>query len=233
MICEWFSKITMVYEHLSAVIIICWTGIMLGMPRSAPASLGFAWLINRLIYGCYRYGCEEFEMFIYTVLLFHIIWPDDYLTYDAHMILTYYHLTPNSWHLISDTGTSHGITWHLIPDTWYLTPALDILYLTPDLWHLISDTGTEMLHLTPDTWHLISDTGTWYLILDTWSLILDIWHRHWYVTLDTWSLTPALDMLYLIPDLWHLISDTGTDMLHLIPDTWYLIPVLDVLSLDT
>ena len=41
------------------------------MPRSAPASLGFAWLINRLNYYCYKYDCEEFEMlfilFSYTM----------------------------------------------------------------------------------------------------------------------------------------------------------------------
>jgi len=38
-------------------------------------------------------------------------------------------------------------TWHLISDTWYLTPTLDMLYLTPDRWHVISDT-------------IISDNGT-------------------------------------------------------------------------
>jgi len=36
------SKISMFYVYMSA-------GIILGMPRSAPASLDFAWLINRLI----------------------------------------------------------------------------------------------------------------------------------------------------------------------------------------
>ena len=48
-------------------------GIILGMPRFAPASPGFAWLINRLNYYCYKYGYEEFEMFIYTVLLYHVM----------------------------------------------------------------------------------------------------------------------------------------------------------------
>ena len=59
------SKISMFYAYLSA-------GIILGMPRSAPASLGFPWLINRLIYCCYKYGCEEFEIFIYIVPLYHV-----------------------------------------------------------------------------------------------------------------------------------------------------------------
>ena len=54
------------------------------MPRYAPASLRFALIVNRLIYYYYyRYGCEEFEIFNYNVLMYHITLPNDYLIYDV------------------------------------------------------------------------------------------------------------------------------------------------------
>jgi len=51
-------------------------------------------------------------------------------------------------------------TWQLIPDTWYLTPVLDMLslntwYLTPNIWYLTIDMlSLGMKHLTwcCDTW---------------------------------------------------------------------------------
>ena len=54
-------------------------------------------------------------------------------------ILTCYYLTLDIWHRYLTC-----YTWHLIPDTWYLPPVLDILsldtwYLTPDIWHLTID----------------------------------------------------------------------------------------------
>jgi len=139
-------------------------------------------------------------------------------------------------------------TWHLIHDTWYLTPVLDILsldtwYLTLDIWHRY----LICYHLTPDTWHLISDTGTWHVItwhltpdtwcltlvldmlsLDTWCLTLDIWHRYltcytWHLILDTWYLTLVLDMIYLTPDTWYMTLDMlshSTSTLDLI--LWHL-----------
>jgi len=187
----------MLYEYLSVVIIICWTGIILGMPRYAPALLGFAWLINRLNYYCYKYGYEclkcLFILFSCTMLCDQMIpdiWFCDFHWHINYLTLIRIYLTLDIWH-------RHLIcyTWHLISGTWYLTPTLDMLYLTPDLWHLISD------------------TCTWYVILDTWSLALVIWHRHWYVTLDTWYLTldiwhRHLTCYHLTPDTWHLIYDT-------------------------
>jgi len=156
------------------------------MPRSAPASLGFAWLINRLIYCCYRYGYEEFEIFICTVLLYHVIWPDDYLTYDAHMIPTCYHLTP-------DTGTWHVITWHLIPDTWYMTL---------NNWHAITQLTCYHLVLVHSTWYC--DTWLDTITPDT-CIILHIhdyyfygtWHDYYIVTRHLVLLNScALELLY-------------------------------------
>jgi len=63
------------YCYSFMVVIVTYsTGIIrvLDMPRYAPASLGFALLINRSIYYYTRYGCEEFEIFNYTVLLYHV-----------------------------------------------------------------------------------------------------------------------------------------------------------------
>ena len=121
-------------------------------------------------------------MFICTVLLHHVTWPDDYLTYDVVTLTDILITWPwyvYTWYLISDSGTWHVITRHLIPDTWYLTPVLDTWYLTPDTWHLISDTGTW--HVI--TWHLIPDT--WYMTFDMLSLFYMILvHLTW--CCDTW-----------------------------------------------
>ena len=88
-------------------------------------------------------------------------------------------------------------TWHLILDTWYLTPIFDMLYLTLDIWHQY----LTCYYFTPNTWHLISNTSTWHVIL------------------DTWYLTPVFDMLYLTLDIWHLYLTCY----HLTPDTWLMI----------
>ena len=120
------------------------------MPRSAPTSLGFAWLINRLIYGCYRYGCKEFEMFNYTVLMYHD---------------------------------------RMIPDTWYLTPVLDMLSL--DTWYL-----------TLDIWHWYLTCYTWHLIYDTWQLTC--YHLtcfHMVLVYLTWCCDSWPDYYYI----WHLL----------------------------
>ena len=77
------SNINMLHEYLLTVIITLELVLYLhGMPRYAPASLGFTQLINRLNYYCCKYGYEEFKMLIYIVLLYHVTWPDDYLIYD-------------------------------------------------------------------------------------------------------------------------------------------------------
>ena len=119
-------------------------------------------------------------MFIYAILLYHVIWPDDYLTFDAHMIPTCYHLKPDTWPLISDTGIWHVITWHLILDPWYLTPVFDML---------ISDTGFDCYHLTPDTWSMT---------LDNWHAITYLTCFHMVLVLLTWCCDTWLDTV--IPD---------------------------------
>ena len=150
----------------------------------------------------FLYVAHAILMLLY--LLLPDIWCCDSHWHINYLTLVCLHLTLIidmlllTWHLMFDTGS-----WHIILDTQYLTPALDMLYLIPD-------------------------TGTWYVILDTWSLTLDTGHRHlicitWHLISDTWNLTPALDMLYLTPDLWYLISDTSTWHVitwHLIYDTW-------------
>jgi len=171
------------------------------MPRSAPASLGFAWLINRLIYGCYRYGCEEFEMFIYIVLLYHVIWPDDYLTLDT------WYLTPildmlslGTWYLISDTGT-----WHVILDTWYLTLDIWHRYLTCYHLHLIPDTW----YMTLDNWHAITYLTCYHLVLvHLTDIVTPDWillHLTLYYFAHSWlSLLRGLDMIIiLLRDIWY------------------------------
>ena len=138
------------------------------MPRSAPASASFAWLINRLIYCCYKYGSEEFEMFIPFSCT---IWCDrlipDMWCCDSHRHISFLSLT-----------YIHLILGQAILNTWYLTPVLAMLYLTLDIWHR---------YLSCYTWPLISDTGTCHAIFDTWYptpvlvmlyLTLDIRHRY-------------------------------------------------------
>ena len=91
----------------------------------------------------------------------------------------------------SDTGT-----WHVILDTWYLAPALDMLYLTPDPRHLISDTG-------------------WYVIRNTWYLTLNIWRRYltcYHLTSDTW---------YMTLGIWHAITHLTCFYMVLVHLTWY------------
>ena len=110
----------------------------------------------------------------------------------------------------------HVITWHLIPDTWCLTPVLDMLllntwYLTPVLDMLSLDT----CYLTPDIWHLILDTcyhsldmlshGTSTLDLILWQLTRYYYTWHLYYFTYSWlSLLRELGMIIiLLPDLWY------------------------------
>jgi len=91
-------------------------------------------------------------------------------------------------HLIFDTDT-----WHLIPDTWYLTLALDMLSL--NTWYLISDTWRlKCYHLILDIcYHLVLIHLTW--CCDTWldsithdtCITLHIHDYHFYGEL-TWLL---------------------------------------------
>jgi len=141
-------------------------------------------------------------------------------------------------------------TWHLIPDTWYLTLVLDMLlldtwYLTFDIWHRY----LTCYNLTPDTWHLISDIGiwhviTWHLIPDTWYMTLDNWHAITYLTCfhmvlvhltwccDTWldTITPDTCTILHIHD-YHFYGDLDM-IIILLPDTGTLVllnPVSSVL----
>ena len=193
MICEWFSNINILYEYMLTVIITHLTGIILvlGTPRYALASLGFTWLTDRLIYCYCKYGCEEFEMFNYIVLLYHVTWPDDFL------ICLY--LTSDSWHLTS-------VLDMLLLDTWYLTL---------DIWHRY----LTCYHLTPDTSHLVYNTWqlTCYHLLDmlshgTSTLDLILWHltgyyytwNLYYIAYSWLSLLQGLDMIIiLLPDIWY------------------------------
>jgi len=84
------------------------------------------------------------------------------LTLDIwHWDLTWYYLAPDTWHLISDTGTWYAITWHLIPVLDMLS--LDTWYLTPDIWHLIIGSYHLILDIC---YHLVLTHLTWYC--NTW-----------------------------------------------------------------
>ena len=93
-----------------------------------------------------------------------------------------YSLTCRLYHCLlytSDAGTWHVITWHLIPDTWYMT--LDML--SPG-------TSTSDLIL----WHLTGYYYTWHLyyIAYSWlSLLRGLWHDNYTATI-WYSCTPEL-----------------------------------------
>ena len=97
-------------------------------------------------------------------------------------------------------------SWHLIPDTWYLTSVLDMLSLntwclTPNIWHLIIDMlsfGTIHLTWYCDTWldTITPDTCITLLIYD-YRFYGDLtWLLYCYQTSDTpellYSWTPVL-----------------------------------------
>ena len=109
------------------------------------------------------------------VLLYHAIWPDDYLTYDA---ITLYSTHPYR---------------HIK----YLTLILDSWYLTPDIWHLIFDTW----QLT--CYHLLDmlSHGTSTLDLIFWHLTGLLLHLHYNV--HSWlPLLRGLGMIIiLLPDI--------------------------------
>jgi len=114
-------------------------------------------------------------------------------------------------------------TWHLIPDTWYLTLVLDMVllgtwYLTLDIWHQY----LTCYYLTPDTWHLISDTDTWHVI--TWHLIPDTW----YMTPENWHAITWY-LIYAITWYWHIWPDIVTPdwiLLHLIPIIHFIFMII-------
>ena len=197
--------------HVGRYYLLNWYYICMDMPRYVPASLGFAWLINRLIYCCYRYGCEEFKLYcspvsccvtgwlldiwcctavlnspdtdILIIWHWYVILDTWCLTLDIwHRYLTYYYLTPDPWHSISDTGTWHVITWHMTPDIMTLT--IDMLSL--DTWHMLSP-GTDTFDLM--LWHLTGYYYTWHLYS------IDIHDYHCYGDLDM--------IIILLPDIWY------------------------------
>jgi len=134
------------------------------------------------------------------MLCYHRFIPSD-CYFNAYCVI-YWHviLTPDTWHLISDTGI-----WHV--DTWYLTLVFDMLTL--DIWHRY----LTCYHSTPDTWHLTLVFDM--LTPDTWYLTLNIWHRYltcYHLTPDTWQLT-CYHLIFNI--CYHLI------LAHL---TWFVTP---------
>jgi len=145
--------------------------------------------------------------------MYHVIWPDDYLTYDD--------VTLYSSHMILDTWYLTLVLEMLLLDTWYLTLDIWHRYLTPDSWHLMSNTGT---------WHVI----TWHLIPDIWYMTPDNWHAiTWYLTYAItlyWHIwpdivTPEWTVLNLTPDYiaysWlSLLRGPWHDII-LLPDIWY------------
>ena len=157
-------------------------------------------------------------MFIYTVLLYRVTWPDDYLIYDIVTLtdilitwLWYVYI----WYLISDTGTWHVITRHLIPDTWYLISILDML--SPD--NLITDTW----YMTLDNWRAITHLTCYHLVLihltrdcDTWldtitpdtCISLHIYDYHFFRDL-TW-------LFYIITRHLVLLNSCAPELLY----TW-------------
>ena len=166
-------------------------------------------------------------MFNYTVLLYHVIWPNDYLTYDVVTVFN-----PHDTGMLI-TWHWHVYTWHLILDSWYLIPVLDMLslntwYPIPDIWHLIigmlSLDAWHMLSLDTDRldlmlWHLTGYYYTWhmYCIAYSWlSLYRDLtWLLYCYQTSGTpelmypWTpvshvlMSPALLLLLIARSYWH------------------------------
>ena len=117
------------------------------------------------------------------------------------------------------------ITWHLIPDTWYLTSIFDMLlldtwYLTPDIWQLTCYHLLDMLSHGTRTFDLILCHLTEYYY---------IWHLY-YIVYSWLSLLQGLDMIIiLLQDLWY--SWTPVLLNSCIPeplkrgDSWYYTPV--------
>jgi len=112
-------------------------------------------------------------------------------------------------YLMHDLWHRHLIyyIWYLIHGTWYLTPALDMLYLIPDPRHLILDTGTwytSYLSLDPDPRYMTHANP--YLIC------FHVVQVHWpdIVTLDR-TLAPPIPVLYSI---FMTITFTGTWLLY-------------------
>ena len=122
-------------------------------------------------------------------------------TWDLTPVLDMLYLSPDTWHLISNTGT-----WNVILDTWSLKL---------DIWHQY----LTYYHLTLDTWHLISDTGTWHVI--TWHLM----HDTWYMTLNIWHAITYLICFHLV--LVHLTWHCDTWMDIVIAGTCAIFPIHD------
>ena len=143
------------------------------------------------------------------------------------------HLTCYTWCMIYSTGTWYIIfdtlstaldiwqrhliyyIWYLIHDTWYLTPALDMLYLIPNPRHLILDTGTwymSYLSPDPDPRYMTHVTLTWYAFM---------WYK--YIDLTSWPLTGHYHpwYQYYIAYSWlSLLQGLGM-IIKLLPDIWY------------
>ena len=84
------------------------------------------------------------------------------------------HVILDTWsrHLISDTNTWHVITWHLIPDTWYMTlddwhaiTYLTCFHMSLVIWPNIMTPDWILWHLTPVLYYrfmTIIFIGTWH-----------------------------------------------------------------------
>jgi len=127
---------------------------------------------------------------------------------------------------------SHRHISYLILDTWYPTPALDMLYLALDIWHWYLLCYTW--HLTSDIWHLALDMlssgiDTFYLIL--WHLTGYYYTWHLYFFAYSWlSLLRGLGMIIiLLPDIWYSWTPVLLNSCILEPlkkgDSWYYTPI--------
>jgi len=76
------------------------------------------------------------------------------------------HLTPDPWHLISDTGTWYVIldTWSLVLDIWHRYLTCYHLILIPDTWYMTLNNWHAITYLT--CFHIVLVHLTWYC--DTW-----------------------------------------------------------------
>jgi len=148
-------------------------------------------------------------MFNYTVLLYHVTWPDDYLIYDVvtlystHLIPTCY--LPNADMFILDT-------WSLTLDIWYCYLICYHLTLDPwdvrlplDNWHAITYLTCFHMVLVYLTWccdtciifMIITFTGTWNDYYN-----ITIWYSWTPVYLNPWNRETPYIMLLILYSYW-------------------------------
>ena len=129
---------------------------------------------------------------------------------------TRYYPTLDMIYLMHDLWHRHLIyyIWYPIHDTWYLTPALDILYLLPDPRHLILDTDTwYMSYLSLDLdprymTHANSYLTCFHVIQVHWLDIVTLDRTHpwymYYMAYSWLSLLRGLGMIIILLSLIHI-----------------------------